>query len=93
VGRRFATIIEQLDFKPVGRPVQPRGGGGHAERERALVADGELHQHPWQCIGRNFLPTQRPPGAENPQHGERRKLGREQCEQHQHAAKRGLQHQ
>src|SRR6476620_11837525 len=51
------TVVEQLDFELVARPVERCCRGCDTHSQPSLVADRELHQNPWESFIRQMPET------------------------------------
>src|SRR5579862_4606939 len=71
------TVVEQLNFEAVARPVKLRGRARHTDRKRALVANRELDQHVWELAIRQIGKGHATPGADAPQKCQPQQLKRQ----------------
>ncbi len=87
------AVVQHLDFEAVARPVETGGGGGHADGERAFIADRKLHQHARQLglFERGLGNAAR--ALEVADQRQRAQLRRQERQQNQHAGQDKLQEQ
>ena len=88
-----AAVIEELDFKPVVRPIQARRGCCHAQSQRAFVAHRQLHQDRRQSLVGQKRAAHAPFGMEETEVAQHEQLGGEHGKQHQHTGEPALQDQ
>ena len=74
------AVVEELDVKAVARPVHARRGGGHADRQRPLVADRQLDENMGQGVVGHDRAPEPGRGLEDAHERERRELSRQNRE-------------
>ena len=81
--RIAVAVIQQLNGEAVERPVHARRTGGDAHRQRAFIADRQLHQHMRQVCFIHFSKLELGAFAEDAHPGQRRELDRKGADANQ----------